>query len=336
MIDLALIALAVSDAARIAELCSPVLPPPSTGGLARRPCRVSKLSVGNSNSLYRLDVGDESYLAREFGTNAALDLNRARENEIFARLAAAKIAPGMLGTFEGGRVEEWVDGGPCSADECRSADVAEAVARRLAALHAFDDGAAEPWAISTATEWLDGAQRCAKALEDPRSYSPVLARRARKIDLGGVAARIDECHDSLSSLPQCFCHNDLSNTNVHRDGQTTRLIDFEFAGRNYRGFDLAVHFSHWAGGAVDGRYDDAAFPTAAEQRPFLEAYAAADGGVTAEALAEEIRAALPLAHLVWGLWALCALPAAAAAGKLQPFSHIEYAERRLAAYEAAL
>ena len=43
----------------------------------------------------------------------------------------------------------------------------------------------------------------------------------------------------------------------------------------------------------------------------------------------------PLAHLVWGLWALCALPPAAAAGKLQPFSHIEYAERRLAAYEAA-
>ena len=51
--------------------------------------------------------------------------------------------------------------------------------------------------------------------------------------------------------------------------------------------------------------------------------------------AELMRAALPLAHLVWGLWALCALPAAAAAGKLQPFSHIEYAERRLSAYEAA-
>ena len=169
MLDLAVIALAVTDATRIAQLCSPVLPPPSTGGLARRPCRVSKLSVGNSNSLYRLDVGDDSYLAREFGTNAALDLNRARENEIFARLAAAGIAPGLLGTFEGGRVEEWVDGGPCSADECRSAEVAEAVARRLAALHAFDEGgAAEPWAISTATEWLDGAQRCAKALEDPR------------------------------------------------------------------------------------------------------------------------------------------------------------------------
>ena len=44
---------------------------------------------------------------------------------------------------------------------------------------------------------------------------------------------------------------------------------------------------------------------------------------------------LTISRTVWGLWALCALPAAAAAGKLQPFSHIEYAERRLAAYEAA-
>ena len=39
-----------------------------------------------------------------------------------------------------------------------------------------------------------------------------------------------------------------------------RLIDYEYGGFNWRGFDLATHLSHWAGGAEDGRYDDEALP----------------------------------------------------------------------------
>ena len=53
-------------------------------------------------------------------------------------------------------------------------------------------------------------------------------------------------------------------------------------------------------------------------------------------LLREVTAALPLAHCVWGLWALCALPNAVVAQEPSPFSHIEYAERRLAAFEASL
>ena len=46
-----------------------------------------------------------------------------------------------------------------------------------------------------------------------------------------------------------------------------------------------------------------------------EADAREDGTVTVDALAEEVEAALPLAHCVWGLWALCALPEAIAQAK---------------------
>ena len=99
-----------------------------------------------------------------------------------------------------------------------------------------------------------------------------------------------------------------------------RLIDFEFGGRNLRGFDLATHLSHWAGGATDGLYDDEAFPSAAEVGAFLHAYATAaaddaagvtapvDADALAASLAAEVQAATPLAHACWGLWALCALP----------------------------
>ena len=77
-------------------------------------------------------------------------------------------------------------------------------------------------------------------------------------------------------------------------------------------------------------------PRASRRRLFLEAYARANGEVSVSQLQTEMRAALPLAHCVWGLWALCALPEAIAKGGARPFSHIEYAERRLRAFDAAL
>ena len=58
---------------------------------------------------------------------------------------------------------------------------------------------------------------------------------------------------------------------MHHDARrgATRILDFEFGGVNTRGFDLATHLSHWAGGATDGRYDDAAFPSIATRTAFL-------------------------------------------------------------------
>eukprot|EP00929_Paragymnodinium_shiwhaense_P058413 TRINITY_DN29246_c0_g1_i3.p2 TRINITY_DN29246_c0_g1~~TRINITY_DN29246_c0_g1_i3.p2 ORF type:complete len:153 (-),score=21.49 TRINITY_DN29246_c0_g1_i3:134-592(-) len=136
----------------------------------------------------------------------------------------------------------------------------------------------------------------------------------------------------------CFCHNDLSSTNVlwNQNEGSARLLDFEYGGMNYRGFDLATHLSHWAGGAVDGLYDDAAFPTEEVQTRFLEAYVEASSDATSVGeLLAEIENAVPLAHLVWGLWGVCMLPEALSKPEGR-FSHIDYAERRLRAFETAL
>lgn len=327
---------------RLAKICAPLLP----GQVDASTCSITRLKVGNTNALSRLDAGDDCYLIREFGTQAALCFDRATENSIFARLAASGLAPPLIATFAGGRIEGWIEGAPCTAAECRRPAVYEPVARALVALHRFDLDAsaavddAETWACTTAEAWLTGARRCADALEAPRSFSPKLAERVRGIDLDGVASQLELIRSRLSSAPRTYCHNDLSNTNVHRNVATgdVHLIDFEFSGHNYRGFDLATHLSHWAGGATDGLYDDDAFPSADEQRRFFAEYAREDGTVTVDALAEEVKAALPLAHCVWGLWALCALPEAIAQaqGGPRPFSHIEYAERRLGACARAL
>ena len=354
---------------RIAELCAPLLPAHASASI-----KVERLRVGNSNVLHSLTrtSGDEvvdRFLVREFG---ALALDRDTENAVFAQLSEFGIAPPLVATFDGGRIEGWLDGGPCTPAQCSTPEIFEPVARELAALHAVPIGSilpswtgaddSEDWSWATAAIWLEAAQACADKLErlatkGNAAASEALIARVRAIDLnlGEVQMRALRSHiDAHPALShRCFCHNDLSNTNVHHDARrgATRILDFEFGGVNTRGFDLATHLSHWAGGATDGRYDDAAFPSMATRTAFLRAYLRAASAATplqppplspeAEqraiaSLHAEVSVALPLAHWVWGLWALNAQPDAVAAGGNGPFSHIEYAERRLAASLAAL
>jgi len=327
-----------------------------------------RLRLGNSNTLHRLlrrrGESEECFLVRQFGQSSAFALNRARENQQFGKLAEFGIAPPLIATFHGGRIEGWLDGQACTAVECRTPAVSGAVARALAALHALppdsidthldEDAivkAGESWAWVAARTWMHGAGMCIEHLECLASADEALVARVRNIDLGEIENQLNALESHLGRHPEltslCFCHNDLSNTNVLRDASrgTTHLIDFEFGGINMRGFDLATHMSHWAGGAVDGLYDDKAFPTEAEQGLFLGEYARAAaainpaearGGGLLQQLQVEVTATKPLVHCVWGLWALCALPGAIIAEEPSSFSHIEYAERRLAAFEASL
>lgn len=366
------------------SICMPLLPPTAVD----RTCtaRMERLKAGNSNMLYKLErvcnpSGEvlDCHLIRVFGVSAALAMNREEENQIFQRLSSQGIAPPLVATFPGGRIEGWLKGRPCSAAECRTPAVYKPVARALAALHAFDAGgdneernetqtADQAWSWMVCDRWLAGARKNVADLMESdsgvsssQSCSRLQALQARLalIDLEDLAAQLEQLEQlirSRSPLPAlCFCHNDLSNTNVHRDEEhgNVRLIDYEFGGRNYRGFDLVTHLSHWAGGAIDGRYDDDAFPSTAEVNAFLLEYADAAISITSQekissgsgasvkelaaALAIEVETCTPLVHCCWGLWALCSMPKPTEGSAEQPrFSHIEYAERRLRAFRTSL
>ena len=132
MLLVSLIASAAAAPCRIAELCAPLLP----GRVRPDECSVERLKVGNTNVLHRLDtVAGDRYLVRQFGKQAALAFDRDRENAIFLALADAELAPACIATWPDGRIEGWIDGQPCTADECRQLAVSERVAEGLAALH---------------------------------------------------------------------------------------------------------------------------------------------------------------------------------------------------------
>jgi thiamine kinase-like enzyme len=277
------IAASLPEAARIIRTCVPLLPGGPTACTVGNPeeeCSLTRLAVGNTNRLYclRRAVTGDRYLVREFGASSALRFDRDAENAVFAQLSEHGLSPALIATFPGGgaggaggRIEGWLEGGPVTVEACRSPTVYGKVAEALAELHVFEPAAVNAegawplaWGWRAVGAWLPAAIERQRELagaseggedgEDGGAY----AERVAALRLSDVRGRLEALRELLEAKepPRCYCHNDLSNTNLHLEpiSGELRLVDFEYGGLNYRGFDLATHLSHWAGGASDGRY----------------------------------------------------------------------------------
>ena len=277
------IAASLPEAARIIRTCVPLLPGGPTACTVGNPeeeCSLTRLAVGNTNRLYclRRAVTGDRYLVREFGASSALRFDRDAENAVFAQLSEHGLSPALIATFPGGgaggaggRIEGWLEGGPVTVEACRSPTVYGKVAEALAELHVFVPAAVNAegacplaWGWRAVGAWLPAAierqRELAGASEGGEGGGDggAYAERVAALRLSDVRGRLEALRELLEAKepPRCYCHNDLSNTNLHLEpiSGELRLVDFEYGGLNYRGFDLATHLSHWAGGASDGRY----------------------------------------------------------------------------------
>merc|ERR1711966_118186 len=99
------------------------------------------------------------------------------------------------------------------------------------------------------------------------------------------------------TLPAAFCNNDLLGGNILRHQATgqIQLIDFEYGGCNFRGFEIANHWNEWAGGTqaeMNGRCEYNRFPSPQQQRTFCRHYLEESGTATdetVEALMQEVQ-----------------------------------------------
>mmetsp|Transcript_2929 Transcript_2929/g.5492 ORF Transcript_2929/g.5492 Transcript_2929/m.5492 type:complete len:136 (-) Transcript_2929:285-692(-) len=124
------------------------------------------------------------------------------------------------------------------------------------------------------------------------------------------------------------------------DGPAVRLIDFEYGGWNYVGFDIANHFNEWAGGTDDGIPDYGLFPSLEQRRRFCADYVDEKHRIAAsttalserrketESLLKEVDAFVLVNHLYWGLWAVNQ----ASAEGCEDFDYLLYAANRIGKY----
>ena len=174
------------------------------------------------------------------------------------QLTAAGFGAPVLATFANGRAEAWVHARPLEPAEFADPVLSPRIARLLRRFHAARvDGPAEAALWPLLRSWL--AMAAEIRLDDPARQAKL--GRVSIASLSDEVAQLEAACAALAS-PVVYCHNDLLAPNllledVGVEGAEARaaakataplhVIDFEYGGYNYRGFDLGNHFNEWAG-----------------------------------------------------------------------------------------
>jgi len=160
-----------------------------------------------------------------------------------------------------------------------------------------------------------------------------------------VEAPLTICHKCMTSNPALqvsFCHNDIQENNIlmiDNECQSLRLIDFEFAGFNFSGFDIASCFLECT---YDYMYESHPFysyepwryPSLDSRRRFASAYLdAKQDSCSSDILLVAVERLVLAGHLFWGLWGIIRGPTSVA---VDEFDYQRYAKERFAAYRIQL
>ncbi|RKP38826.1 kinase-like domain-containing protein, partial [Dimargaris cristalligena] len=298
----------------------------------------------------------QQLLLRIYGIGVDQLFEREKELYWLARLSELGIGPRMLAVFENGRVEEYLESTTLTRTDIRDPATSRHIAKRMCELHSIVNTfkprpgcVPEVWVCID--KWYGTVSRKWAALESRlvKHGKPVDQLHIHKLgeDLDYLKARI-----TAINSPIVFGHNDLQYGNILRlsDGSDELVvIDFEYAGYNYRGYDIANHFCEWAAdyhSSAPHALDYTAYPTEEEQTRFLNAYIDEqikldpkkcppeflnDRAQALTSLLLEVACFRTASHLLWGLWGLLQ-----ASESDIDFDYFEYARQRLVAFREEL
>ena len=208
------------DPVTLLDELEPVLGPRGSEPLA--------LDGGITNRNYRVVMGGEDYVLRICGKDTAV-LGIDRDAECEATMAAARIGVGPEVVVYRPDLEvlvtRWVGGRVATAEELRSVPVLEHVAVALRAVHGGPPLAVRFDAFALVVEYRD--EILERGGRDPAGYHEASAAAARI-----AAALTGPDHEPVP------CHNDLLTANFLFDGDSVRIVDWEYAGMGDRFFDL--------------------------------------------------------------------------------------------------
>lgn len=219
-------------------------------------------------------------------------LNEVTETLLFYKLGELGMGPKMLGTFDGGRIEEYIVASSMSAkDFATNENVARALAKVMARYHRIDIPIKrQPWNV-------DGMiKSCYSKFQDAH---PELSNCYfdKGTDIGRFDAlrpviefNVIEFNNWISKVSKLIktrivlTHNDSNRSNIMINGsspnldsldldQRLLLIDCEFSGYSHRGQDIGNAFGmrkwDFAGEKLASGYE---YPNEHDQRIFIESY----------------------------------------------------------------
>ncbi|KAL4809274.1 kinase-like domain-containing protein [Aspergillus unguis] len=222
-------------------------------------------------------------LLRIYGPQVDHLIDREKELQILKRLGRKNIGPKVLGTFNNGRFEEYLDARPLTPHELRDPLTMKQIAKRMRELHEGIDLLSEereggPMVFHNWDKWVDRCEQVItfvdKAIESAQDDSKAAPESWRRrgyvcgvpwptfrravedyrkwliVHSGGV-------HEIKRQL--VFAHNDTQYGNLLRmepsqqsplllpenEHKQLVVIDFEYASANTPGLEFANHFTEW-------------------------------------------------------------------------------------------
>lgn len=269
----------------------------------------------SSSALARIGasgVKPHEILLRQFGLGTDDLIDRRREEVVFRYMSDIGVGVQLYGLFPGGRGEGFLHGRTLISADLQLVENGVRIAQQLARVHK-----AEP-PISRDNVFRPSFMRWWMTAATATMPTPAKRLKVRQFDLAELHAEMLWLLNLLeaSGSPVLFTHNDLLAGNVMelRDSSIV-LLDFEYAGYSYRGFDFGNHFAemtiHYNVDAYPCFYiQPDHYPGEAFQRAFFAAYLDAMGVPKAEhdaqipQLVREAQKFALASHFQWALWGI--------------------------------
>ncbi|KAJ2863076.1 hypothetical protein GGI22_002046 [Coemansia erecta] len=239
------------------------------------------------------------YLLRIYGTGADEFLSRDKELYWLRRLALLRIGAQIYGLFGNGRVEEFLESKTLTVGDMCNASTSKQIAQRMCELHTLVSHH-NPLSVEggkqnneAAAAYLSGEPELWSGIDSwmeliKKKWPEIWRECSENVECADILNNWHLVEQGISKLKSCiekdvhspvvFSHNDLLYDNILQleGSDEIVLIDYEFSGYNYRGFDIANHFFTWM-------YNFASlenphilnltqYPTADQRHNFLHAY----------------------------------------------------------------
>ncbi|KAG1149798.1 hypothetical protein G6F37_004528 [Rhizopus arrhizus] len=284
--------------------------------------QLDRVSGAMTNAIFFVDAHNRKrLLLRVYGIGVDQIIDRNNELAWIARLSHLNIGPSLLGVFGNGRFEQYLPSRTLTSADIRTPDISRSIASCTRELHdivtiypPLTNSVMEAW--NNVDKWY---KLVMETLPSLTKKSDGWAKTLASFDLTRLAFEIEESKKILAKInsPIVFAHNDSQYGNVLQLEKTGELVivDFEYAGYNARGYDIANHFCEWM---YNYHSDQPAvmnkdqYPTKEEQISFLTAYINTTSKFSKQSkdcidikeLEREVDMYVMVSHLFWGLWGL--------------------------------
>lgn len=315
-------------------------------GVRASQLRQTVVEGGLTNGLYKLTHSDDSslqVLVRVYGGGTDRLFDRKTEIAAFQALSGVGASPRCYGTFQGGRLEEFLLGATLGREQIKEHHRIEQIATTVAKFHTSNppiNGPRENVLMGVIATWLaDAKRRLASSLSE--RDRAVIASSSFDFTLDNLDKEYEEMKAILATAksPVAFVHHDLIAGNFIDVGGEVRLIDFEYGWYDNVAMDIGNHWLEWT---VNYDYElyphyeikHSNFPTEAQQRRFVTAYltaASAEGAAPTEheitELLTEANMFTMAAHFMWACWGFMQ-----AGSSTIEFGHMQYGKDRMEMY----